>query len=157
VASAEYRVMEANEQVGLSKIAFYPTVMLSGALGLEGTSLLNWFNWPSRFWAVGPSLAQTIFDGGRRRAGLESSEAGYDATIAQYRQTTLTAFQQVEDGLSALRVLETESKQQRDAVTSAQETLQLYQNRYYGGVDNYLQVITAQTTLLTNERAAIDI
>jgi len=157
IAASELRVMEANEQVGLTKIAFYPTVMLSAALGLEGTSLLNWFNWPSRFWAVGPSLAQTIFDGGRRRAASESAAAGYDATVAEYRQTTLTAFQQVEDSLSALRILEKESGQQRDAVVSAQESLGLFENRYKGGVDNYLQVITAQTILLSNQRTEIDI
>jgi NodT family efflux transporter outer membrane factor (OMF) lipoprotein len=157
IASAELRVMEANEQVGLTKIAFYPTVMLSAALGLEGTSLLNWFNWPSRFWAVGPSITQTIFDGGRRKAASESAAAAYDATVAQYRQTTLTAFQQVEDSLSALRILEKESGQQRDAVVSAHESLELFQNRYRGGVDNYLQVITAQTILLANQRDEIDI
>ncbi len=157
IASAEYRVMEANEQVGLTRIAYYPTVMLSAAVGLEGTSLLNWFNWPSRFWAAGPTLAETIFDAGRRRANVDAATAGYDATVGQYQQTTLQAFQQVEDGLAALRILEKESSQQKNAVESAQQSLQLMQNRYYGGVDNYLQVITAQTTLLSNQRLEIDL
>ncbi len=99
---------------------------------------------------VGPSLGQTLFDAGRRRAGS-------DAAVASYRETTLTAFQQVEDNLAALRILEGEEGQQRDAVTSAQESLEIFINRYQGGVDNYLQVITAQTTALANERNEIDI
>jgi outer membrane protein TolC len=102
-------------------------VILSATGGFEGTSLLNWLNWPSRFWAVGPSLAETLFDAGRRRAGSDAAIAGYDAAVATYRQITLTAFQQVEDNLAALRVLENEEKQQRDAVASAQESVQLLQ------------------------------
>jgi NodT family efflux transporter outer membrane factor (OMF) lipoprotein len=156
IAAAERRIQEANEQIGIARAAFFPTVILSATGGFEGTSLLNWLNWPSRFWAVGPSLAETLFDAGRRRAGSDAAIAGYDAAVATYRQTTLTAFQQVEDNLAALRVLENEEKQQRDAVASAQESVQLFTNRYQGGVDNYLQVITAQTTALTNERCEID-
>jgi outer membrane protein TolC len=106
---------------------------------------------------VGPELAQTLFDAGRRRASSDSALAAYDATVAGYRETTLTAFQQVEDNLAALRVLEQESGQQREAVASAQESLQLFTNRYQGGVDSYLQVITAQTIALNNERTQIDI
>jgi outer membrane protein TolC len=132
-------------------------VMLSATGGVNGTSILNWLNWPSRFWAVGPSLAETLFDAGRRRAGSDVTIAGYDAAVAAYRQTALSAFQQVEDNLAALRVLENGEKQQRDAVASSEESLQLFTNRYQGGVDNYLQVITAQTTELTNERYEIDI
>ena len=157
VAAAERRTEEANEQIGIARAAFFPTVMLSATGGFEGASILNWLNWPSRFWAVGPSLAETLFDAGRRRAGSDVAIAGYDAAVATYRQTALTAFQQVEDNLAALRVLENEEKQQRDAVASAEESLQLFTNRYQGGVDNYLQVITAQTTTLTNERYEIDI
>jgi len=157
IAAAERRAAEANEQIGIARVAFFPTVTLGAAAGLEGTSLLNWFSWPSRFWAVGPSLAQTLFDGGRRRASSDIALANYDAVVATYRETTLTAFQQVEDNLAALRVLEREGLQQRGAVAAAQESLQLFTNRYQGGVDNYLQVITAQAATLNNERTAIDI
>ena len=130
---------------------------LRASAGFEGSSILNWLNWPSRLWAVGPSLVQTLFDAGRRRAGSDSAIAAYDAEVAAYRENTLAAFQQVEDNLAALRVLETEEQQQGDAVASARESLQIFINRYQGGVDNYLQVITAQTTTLTNERNEIDI
>ena len=157
IASSERRVMEANEQIGIARAAFFPTLLLGAAVGLEGTSITDWFSWPSRFWAVGPQLAQTLFDAGRRRAVSENALAGYDAAVAGYRETTLTAFQQVEDNLAALRILDQESSQQRAAVQSAEEALQLFNNRYQGGVDSYLQVITAQTTALTNERTEIDI
>jgi outer membrane protein TolC len=125
--------------------------------GFAGTSAANWFNWPSRLWAVGPQLSETLFDAGRRRAVSESATANYDGTVASYRQTTLTAFQEVEDNLAALRIFESEAQQQHDATASAQESLQLFTNRYEGGVDNYLQVITAQTVALQNERNDIDI
>jgi NodT family efflux transporter outer membrane factor (OMF) lipoprotein len=157
IAAAERRIEEANEQIGIARAAFFPKVVLSATGGFEGTSILSWLNWPSRFWAVGPSLAETLFDAGRRRASSDVAIAGYDAAVATYRQTALTAFQQVEDNLAALRVLESEEKQQRAAVASAEESLQLFTNRYQGGVDNYLQVITAQTTALTSERYEIDI
>jgi NodT family efflux transporter outer membrane factor (OMF) lipoprotein len=157
IAAAERRIEEANEQIGIARAAFFPAVTLSASGGFEGSSILNWFAWPSRFWAVGPQLAETLFDAGRRRAGSDAAIAGYDASVASYRQTTLTAFQQVEDNLAALRVLENEAKQQRNAVASAEESLQLFINRYQGGVDNYLQVITAQTIALNNERTEIDI
>lgn len=157
IAAAERRVAAANEQIGIAKAAFFPTVTLGASAGLEGTSITNWLNWPSRFWAVGPQAAETLFDAGRRRAVSESAVAGYDATVAGYRQATLTAFQEVEDSLAALRILEQEAQQQQQATTSAQESLQLFTNRYQGGVDTYLQVITAQTAALANERNDIDI
>jgi NodT family efflux transporter outer membrane factor (OMF) lipoprotein len=157
IAASERRVEEANEQIGIARAAFFPTVTLGASGGFEGSSILNWLNWPSRFWAVGSSLSETLFDAGRRRAGSGTAIAGYDAAVASYRETTLNAFQQVEDNLAALRVLENEEKQQRNAVASAEESLQLFTNRYQGGVDNYLQVITAQTIALTNERTEIDI
>jgi outer membrane protein TolC len=102
-------------------------------------------------------MSQTIFDAGRRRAASEGATANYDGTVASYRQTTLTAFQEVEDNLAALRILEKEAQQQREATASAKESLQLFTDRYEGGIDNYLQVITAQTVLLTNQRNDIDI
>lgn len=157
VAAAERRMAAANEQIGIAKAAYYPTLNLAAAAGLEGSSLLNWFNWPSRFWAVGPQLSETLFDGGRRRATTESARAGYDATVASYRQSVLEAFQQVEDNLVVLRVLSTESAQQQRATLAAEESLRIFQNRYAGGVDTYLQVVTSQTTALANERNDIDI
>ena len=118
---------------------------------------MNWFNWPSRFWAVGPGLSETLFDGGRRHATTEVARAGYDGTVANYRQTTLIAFQQVEDNLAVLRILANESQQQHEATGAAEDTLRIFQNRYSGGVDTYLQVVTSQTTALSNERNDIDI
>ena len=147
----------ANEQIGIAQAAFYPTLDLSASAGFAGTSVLNWFEWPSRFFAVGPTLTQTVFDHGRRRASSDIALAQYDATVADYRQTSLTAFQQVEDNLAALRVLETEAQQQREATQSALQSLDLFNTRYEGGVDTYLQVITSQTAALQNERNDIDI
>jgi NodT family efflux transporter outer membrane factor (OMF) lipoprotein len=157
IAAAERRMAAANEQIGIAQAAYYPTLDLAAAAGLEGSSLLNWFNWPSRFWAIGPSMSETLFDGGRRRATTESAKAGYDASIANYRQTVLTSFQQVEDNLVVLHELSAESVQQHEATASAEESLRLFQNRYAGGVDTYLQVVTSQTTALANERNDIDI
>jgi NodT family efflux transporter outer membrane factor (OMF) lipoprotein len=157
IAAAERRVAEANEQIGIAKAAYFPTVTLNALLGFESSSIRNLGGWQSFLWAVGSSLAQTIFDGGRRRATSEAALANYDATVASYRQSTLDAFQQVEDNLAALRILEQETQQQERAVVSARESLQLFTNRYKGGVDNYLQVITAQTVALTNERNQVDI
>ena len=157
IAAGERRVAEANDQIGIARAAFFPSLVLGASGGFTGTSITNWFNWPSRMWAVGPQMSQTIFDAGRRRAVSEGATANYDGTVASYRQTTLTAFQEVEDNLAALHILEKEAQQQREATASAEESLQLFTNRYEGGVDNYLQVITAQTVLLTNQRNDIDI
>jgi NodT family efflux transporter outer membrane factor (OMF) lipoprotein len=157
IAGDERRVASANEQIGIAQAAFYPTLSLSGIAGFQGTSALNWFNWPSRFWAIGPALSQTIFDAGRRRATKNITVAQYDATVATYRQTVLTAFQQVEDNLAALRVLENETQQQQEATASAEQSLDLFQTRYEGGVDTYLQVVTWQTAALNNQRNDIDI
>jgi NodT family efflux transporter outer membrane factor (OMF) lipoprotein len=157
IAAAERRVAEANEQIGIAKAAYYPTVMLNASVGFEGSSFGNVLNASSLLWAVGASITQTIFDGGRRRATFDAALAAYDATVAGYRQATLTAFQQVEDNLAAIRILEQEAQQQRRAVESAEQSLQLFTNRYRGGVDNYLQVITAQTVTLANQRNEIDV
>jgi NodT family efflux transporter outer membrane factor (OMF) lipoprotein len=157
VAAAERRVAEANQQIGIARAAYFPTVTLGGTAGFAGSQGSNWFGWPSGFWAVGPALAETLFDAGRRRATSESARANYDAAVATYRQTSLTAFQEVEDNVAALRILENETQQQQQAVASSQESVQLFTNRYKGGVDTYLQVITAQTIELANERNAIDI
>ena len=157
IAAAERRVAEANQQIGIARAAYFPTVNLDGTAGFAGTQGSNWFSWPSGFWAVGPVLAETLFDAGRRRATSESARANFDAAVATYRQTSLIAFQEVEDNVAALRILEIETQQQQQAVASSQESLQLFTNRYKGGVDTYLQVITAQTIELANERNAIDI
>lgn len=157
IAAGERRVAEANDQIGIARAAFFPSLILGATGGFTGTSITNWLNWPSRMWAVGPRMSQTIFDAGRRRAVSESAIANYDGTVASYRQTTLTAFQEVEDNLAALRILEKEAQQQREDTASAADSLQLFTNRYVGGVDNYLQVITAQTVLLADQRNDIDL
>jgi NodT family efflux transporter outer membrane factor (OMF) lipoprotein len=151
IAAEERRMASANEQIGIAKAAYYPAVNLSALGGAQGGFL------PTAMWAVGPILSQTLFDGGRRRATSAIALANYDASVADYRQTALIAFQQVEDNLAALRVLETESQQQKEATTSAEQSLDLFQTRYEGGVDTYLQVVTWQTAALLNERAEIDL
>jgi NodT family efflux transporter outer membrane factor (OMF) lipoprotein len=157
IAADERRMASANEQIGIAQAAFYPTLSLSAIAGFQGTSALNWFNWPSRFWAVGPGMSETLFDAGRRRATKNITVANYDATVADYRQTALTAFQQVEDNLAALRILENEARQQHEATASAEQSLDLFQTRYEGGVDTYLQVVTWQTAALNNQRNDLDI
>lgn len=157
IAAAERRVAEANDQVGIALAAYYPSLNLSALAGFEGTSAATWFGWPSLFWAVGTSLTQPLFDGGRIHAQTRFARAGYDGAVASYRQTTLTAFQQVEDNLAALRILGDEAQQQREAVDSAENSLRLFTNRYVGGEDTYLNVITAQTAALVNQRNDVDI
>jgi outer membrane protein TolC len=149
--------IDVQEQIGIAEAAYYPSLSLSAVVGMEGTSALNWFTWPSRFWAVGPAFSETLFDGGRRRATNERARAAYDATVASYRQTTLTAFQQVEDNLAALRVLQAESEQQHRATNAALQSLQTFQQRYEGGLSLYLEVITSQTTALADQRNEIEI
>ena len=157
IAAAERRVAEANEQVGIARAAYFPTLTLDGAAGYESTQVVNLLSGPNALWAVGPALAETIFDAGRRHATSQAAWANDDAATANYRQTTLGAFQEVEDNLAALRILENETQEQRQATASAQDWLQVSTNRYKGGVDNYLQVIIAQTSALSNERNEADI
>jgi NodT family efflux transporter outer membrane factor (OMF) lipoprotein len=157
IASEERHMAAANEQIGIAKAAYYPVLGLGALGGFNAGSIAGWFTWPSRVWAVGPTLSETLYDGGRRRANSNIAIANYDAAVANYRQTALTAFQQVEDNLAALRVLEKEAQQQRQATASAQESLSLFQTRYEGGVDTYLQVVTWQTAALQNQRADIDL
>ena len=151
VASAERQMAAANAEIGVAKAAYYPTVSLSASAGLEGSSLLNVFTWPARFWSVGPSLAETIFDAGKRRATTEQMQANYDATVAAYRLNVLSAFQDVEDNLATLRVLANEAGQQDRAVKAAEKSLELALYQYRGGITAYLQVITAQSAALANE------
>jgi NodT family efflux transporter outer membrane factor (OMF) lipoprotein len=157
IAAAERRVAEANEQIGIARSAYYPTLTLDAAAGYESTQVVNLLSGPNALWALGPALAETIFDAGRRRATSQGAWANFDALTANYRQTTLTAFQEVEDNLAALRILQDEMEQQREATSSAQDWLHVATNRYTGGVDNYLQVIIAQTSALSNERNEADI
>jgi outer membrane protein TolC len=157
IAVAERQVAAANEQIGIAQSAFFPDLVLTATGGFSAGSIVNWFTWPSRFWSVGPSLAETIFDAGRRHAQVENTQAAYDATVANYRQTSLVALQEVEDNLSSLRILEQESAKQHEATTSAEDSLQLSLNRYKGGLVTYLEVITAQSIALTNERTEIDL
>lgn len=157
IASAERRVAEANDRIGIARAAYFPTLSFNAAAGYESTALTSLLNRSSFLWAVGPTLSQTLFDAGRRRSVSEQALAAYDETVANYRQTSLTAFQQVEDNLAALRVLQQEAEHQRQATLSAQSAQQIFNNRYVGGIDTYLQVVTAQTTALNNERNDIDI
>jgi NodT family efflux transporter outer membrane factor (OMF) lipoprotein len=154
VAASERSMAQANSQIGIATAAFYPTVTLSGSVGLSSTSFTSWFTWPSRFWSVGAGLSETLFDAGLRKATVDQFRQQYDETVANYRQTVLTAFQQVEDNLAALRILSVEVAQQDTAVTSAQRNLVLATDRYRLGIDPYLNVITAQTSLLSNQQTA---
>jgi NodT family efflux transporter outer membrane factor (OMF) lipoprotein len=157
IASAERGVAQANAQIGVATAAFYPNVTLSASAGLESTAISSLFTWPSRVWSIGPSLTETIFDAGLRRATVEQFQAAYDQTVANYRNTVLTAFQQVEDNISELRILSVELGQQDTAVSSANRSLQLAMDRYRFGIDPYLNVITAQTTLLSNQQTAVNL
>lgn len=157
IAAAERRTAAANEQIGIARAAFFPSLNLSAAAGLESKAISSLFDTSSLIYSLGPTLGETFFDGGRRRGVSQQVIANYDSTTASYRQTVLTAYQQVEDNLVALRVLSHEQDQQRQATASAQESQTIFNNRYVGGVDTYLQVITAQTTALNNERNDIDI
>jgi NodT family efflux transporter outer membrane factor (OMF) lipoprotein len=155
IAATERQVAAANEQIGIAIAAFYPTLTLNGSIGLEANSLLKWFTWPARVWSVGPTLAETLFDAGRRRAVVAEDRAAYDATVANYRQTVLTAFQQVEDNLAALRILETESAKDQETIASANRALTVSTAQYTAGTVNYLTVITAQATLLAAQVNAV--
>jgi NodT family efflux transporter outer membrane factor (OMF) lipoprotein len=157
VAAAERRVAEANAQIGVARAAYYPTITLSGAAGDQSASLGNLVSVSGLVWSVGTTLAQTLFDGGKRKAVTEQSRAIYQGTVANYRQTVLTAFQDVEDNLAALRILSQELQQQNAAIESSQSYLTLANARYKSGLDSYLNVITAQITLLTNQRTAMNL
>ena len=157
IAAAERRVAEANAQIGVARAAFYPALTLSGAAGYQGTSLGNLLTGPNLFWSVGAALSETLFDAGKRDAVTEQARAVYRGTVANYRQTVLSAFQEVEDNLSTLRILSQELQEQNAVVDSSQRYLTLATNRYKLGIDNYLNVITAQTALLSAQRTAINL
>ncbi|MGO8734786.1 MAG: efflux transporter outer membrane subunit, partial [Terriglobia bacterium] len=157
IATAERLVAQANAQIGIARAAYFPTVTLSAAAGLESTSIASWFTWPSRFFSMGPAAAETLFDAGLRRATVEQFRAQYDETVANYRQTVLTAFQQVEDNLASLRILSGEIQYQDTAVKSAAKSLAIAKDRYSLGIDPYLNVLTAQTALLSNQEIAVNL
>lgn len=155
VAADERLMAQANAQIGVAEAAYFPTLTLSASAGFESTDASRWLTWPARFWSVGPSISETIFDGGLRSATVAQFRAAYDQSVATYRQTVLTAFQQVEDNLAALRILAQEITQQDQAVASSRRYLTIATDRYRLGLDPYLDVITAQTALLSNQQTAV--
>ena len=158
IAAAERQAKAANAQIGVAEAAYYPTVTLNATGGFEASSALQWFTWPSRFWTLGPASAQEIlFDAGLRRAQLEQAKAAYDANVATYRQTVLTGFQQVEDNLAALRVLEEQAQAQEAAVNASIWNLDITVNHYKAGTASALDVINTQTILLANQLTAVGI
>ena len=153
VAAAERNMAAANAQIGVAYAAFYPALTLSATGGMESSAIKNLLDWPSRFWSVGPSISETVYDGGLRRATVNQYIATYNANVAAYRQSVLTAFQQVEDSLAAVRILSQQIRRQQEAVDSSQTFLRLESGRYDTGIDPYIDVVTAQTTLLSNQQS----
>jgi NodT family efflux transporter outer membrane factor (OMF) lipoprotein len=152
IAAAERTMAEANAAVGIAYAAYYPNLTLSAEGGFESSAFHNWLSWPSRFWSVGSSVSETIFDAGLRRATVQQYVATYNADLASYRQTVLAAFQNVEDSLAEVRILSKEIQQEQQAVSSAQTYLKLEQARYDTGVDPYVDVLIAQTTVLADQQ-----
>ncbi len=158
IAAAERMMAAANAQIGVAQAAYYPSITLSGSIGYASAALSSLFTAPAFFWALGPmAVTATIFDGGARRAQTEQAQAAYDGAVASYRQTVLTGFQEVEDNLAALGILERETRYQDQAVAAARESVRLTTNQYKAGIVSYLSVVTAQSIALANERAAITI
>jgi NodT family efflux transporter outer membrane factor (OMF) lipoprotein len=157
VAAAERRANAANAQIGIAIAAYYPTINIAGTGGFESRNATTLIQGPSSLWSLGGSAIELLFDAGRRHAVTEEARAGYEVNVANYRQTVLQAFQEVEDNLSGLRILNSEQVAQARAVESAERSTNISANRYKGGVTTYLEVITAQTTQLANERTAADI
>jgi len=152
VAAAERTMAEANAVIGIAYAAYYPNLTLTAAGGFESSSFQHWLSWPSRFWSIGASIPETIFDAGLRRATVQQFVATYNADLAGYRQTVLTAFQQVEDSLAEVRILSKQIQEEQQAVDSAQTFLKLEQARYETGVDPYIDVLIAQTTVLADQQ-----
>src|SRR3984885_8131220 len=152
IAAAERNMAAANAQIGIADAAFYPNLTLSATGGFESSTWKHLFDWPSRFWSIGPTINETIYDAGLRRATVNQFIATYNADVASYRQTVLTAFQQVEDSLAAVRILSQQIQQQQAAEQSAAQFVKLETARYETGIDPYIDVVTAQTTLLTDQQ-----
>jgi NodT family efflux transporter outer membrane factor (OMF) lipoprotein len=157
IAAQERLVAEANEQIGIAKAAFFPAVSLAASAGFQSSNFTTWLSWPSRFFSIGPSVAETVFDAGKRRATVAQFQAAYDATVASYRQTVLTTFQQVEDALAAERILQEQSVPVDQSAKSARRALDLSTAQYKAGTADYLTVITAQSTLLSAQRTQVDL
>ena len=157
IAAAERAMAAANAQIGVAKAAYFPSLTLSSATGFRGINLANLVSTPSNFWSIGAAVAEGVFDGGLRRSQTAQAAAAYDVQVATYRQAVLTGFQEVEDNLAALRILEEEAALQDEVVQAARHAVELTTNQYSAGVVSYLNVITAQTTALINERAAVNV
>jgi NodT family efflux transporter outer membrane factor (OMF) lipoprotein len=155
IAAAERTLARDNATIGIGYGAFFPNIALNATGGFQSSSFSRLFDGPSRFFSIGPAISQTIFNGGLYRAQLHQFEAIYNADLAAYRQTVLTAFQQVEDGLSGVRIVSQEIERQQEAVKSAQQFLDLALGRYQTGIDPYLNVLTAQTTLLADQQTLV--
>lgn len=153
IAAAERRMAAANANIGVSKAAYYPTIRFNGLAGFQSLDAGTLFDWPSRFWAVGPSLSLPLFEGGKRRAGVRQAEASYEETVARYRDSVLTAFAEVEDQLAAQRLLADGYEQEASALQSARRQLEISNNRYRSGLVTYLQVAVAQNAVMERERA----
>jgi NodT family efflux transporter outer membrane factor (OMF) lipoprotein len=153
IAATERNMAAANAQIGVAYAAYYPALTLSATGGVQSSAIKNLLDWPSRFWSVGPSISETVYDGGLRRATVNQYIATYSANVAAYRQSVLTAFQQVEDALAAVRILSQQIQRQQEAVDSSKTFLKLESGRYETGIDPYIDVVTAQTALLSNEQS----
>ncbi len=157
IAAAERRVAAANAQIGVAKAAYFPTLTLPGTVGFSSGSFAHLFEVPNRFWSIGPALGLAVLDFGARGAAVDAATAVWEASVADYRQTVLTGFQDVEDNLSALRILAQEAQVQDDAVRAARETVKLTTNQYKAGTANYLAVVVVQAAQLSNERTAVSL
>jgi multidrug efflux system outer membrane protein len=157
ISAAERRMAAANASIGVAKAAFFPTIRFNGLAGFESLEAGTLFDWPSRFWAAGPTLTLPIFQGGRLRANLHMAKAGYDETVANYRQSVLTAFAEVEDNLAGQTLLASQSQEQSAALQAARRQLAIANNRYRDGLITYLEVATAENTALNIERTAVQL
>jgi NodT family efflux transporter outer membrane factor (OMF) lipoprotein len=157
ISAAERRVQEQNAQIGVARAAYYPQITLGGSGGFESAVFTTLLQGPSGFWMLGGQAAETLFDGGARRGASDQAKAAWNQSVDNYRETVLVAFQEVEDNLAALRILETEANQEAEAVAAAQHSLSLSVTRYRGGVTNYLEVTTAQSAALSDEVTAVSI
>jgi len=157
IAAAERRTAAANAQIGVAEAAFFPDFTLSASGGYQSSSFANWFSLPNRIWSIGPSAVLTLFDAGLRSAQTEAAIATYDQTVANYRQTVLGSFQEVEDNIAALRILEQEADVQEKTVADAHAAVTIFLNQYKAGTVSYLSVVSAQTSELSNQLSALSV